>query len=223
MIKAKETLHEQMMLHVSRLMLEMKKDIAARLSEGKVVNMHTLVHDGTNFAAYVSGRNVNIKNKNTGKTHRVEPPPNPSMLGGNPAANDEHPNADKGLGHSMAMSWFLKKAEQIKANVPPEKQIEITDGHAKRLLDAAVKTHEISEGTVVGFPKIAKTHNTKKHIIHAMDSGEIMVHNKETGKTYKTDAVNGDTFLRTLGTDQVTDEHIEKLKKMTQHTVKSMN
>jgi hypothetical protein len=221
MIKAKEVLREKMSTLTAKLMLEMKKEIAARLSEGKVVDIHTKVHVGRNYVAHVSGSNVIITNNNTGETHRVSTPPNPSMFGNTPAANDQHP--DKGWGHTMAMIPFLKKAEQIKTNVPPEKQIEITDRHAKHLLDAAVKTEKISEGTVVKFPNIDSTHETENHIVHTMNSGEVIVHNKETGKTYKTDAPNGTGFTQSLNGREPTDEDIEALKRKTRHTAVSIN
>ena len=156
----------------------MKKEIAARLSEGKVVDIHTKVHDGRNYVAHVAGGNVIITNNNTGETHRVSTPPNPSMFGNTPAANDQHP--DKGWGHSMAMIPFLKKAEQIKTNVPPEKQIEITDRHAKHLLDAAVKKEKISEGVVEPLNNLP-THTTTsgKYTLVYHPDHHVMVHNNE--------------------------------------------
>lgn len=117
MIKAKEVLHEQMMLHVSRLMLEMKKDIAARLSEGKVEELHKVVHDGDHYKVSVHKGDVHIVSK-TGK-YGEHPIPKGSyyihhlntvatdMI--QPTANDQH--SDKTYHRAMALSPIMQAAD----------------------------------------------------------------------------------------------------------------
>jgi hypothetical protein len=225
MIKAKEVLREKMSILTAKLMLEMKKEIAARLSEGKVVQSpkHINVHDGPNYTANVlNGNTVHIVNKKTGETHLVKSPTPTPTFDGKRAANDPYPGHDKVHGHYTAMMPFVINAQHI-ADGNTEKLQAITDRDVHKLLISAVKTEKISEGTVVKFPNIDSTHETENHIVHSMNSGEVIVHNKETGKTYKTDAPNGTGFTQSLNGREPTDEDIEVLKRKTRRTAVSIN
>jgi len=117
MIKAKEVLQEKMSILTAKLMLEMKKEIAARLSEGKVEELHKVVHDGPHYKVSVHKGGVHVVSI-TGK-YGEHPIPQGSyhihhlntvatdMVP--PAANDQH--SDKTYHRAIALAPIMRAAD----------------------------------------------------------------------------------------------------------------